>query len=263
MSSVDPRRSLELLRPEIEALNRDVAALTPEQWQGDSNCAGWQLADLVAHVVRNGWSFLAFVERALADDPTPPFGPAVQHIQDEIKAGGPRAAAERQRRETEEFVSLVQGLPESDLQKEGRHPQGARPIAWACTQRLAEAAFHHWDLRHSLGQDGPLDAPLAAHLLPFMLDPGGANIMTKSAEGATPDTFRLTSTNDGSAWRISAGGDGRTMEADASGPASLDVAAEAGWLALALYGRTPLAGAHFQVSGPPEAVERFRAAFGC
>src|SRR5712692_109762 len=123
MSSVDPRRGLALLAPETEALNRDIAALTPQHWSSDSNCAGWQVADLVAHVVRNGWSFLTFTRNALEGDSTPAFGPSVQHIQDEIKAGGPQTAAERQQRESDEFIRFAGSLSEADLQKEGKHPR--------------------------------------------------------------------------------------------------------------------------------------------
>src|SRR5581483_10966880 len=135
--SLDPRRSLELLEPEVAALNGRIAGLTPEQWQASSNCAGWQVADLVAHVVRNGWSMLTFVQRALNGDPTPAFGPAAAELQEQIKAAGPQAGAARQASETAEFIALVTSLPEADLAKQGIHPQGARPVSWACTQRLA------------------------------------------------------------------------------------------------------------------------------
>jgi uncharacterized protein (TIGR03083 family) len=263
VNAVDPRRSLELLSPEVKALNRDIAGLTPEQWTSDCNCAGWQVADLAAHVVRNGWSMLTFVQRALAGDQTPAFGPAAAELQEEIKAAGPQAGAERQARETAEFIGLVSGLPEADMAKLGVHPAGARSITWASTQRLAEASFHHWDLRRSLGIDGPLSSELAAQLLPFMLDPQGSNIMTKAAQDVASDTYRLRATDSGASWRITAGPQGRQVEAQADGPASLEVSAGGGWLALALYGRVPLEGPNFDLEGPPEAVSRFRACFGC
>jgi uncharacterized protein (TIGR03083 family) len=263
MAHVEPRRSLELLAQETESLNRDVAAITPEEWQAPANCPGWQVADLVAHVVRNGWSFLTFTRRALAGDLTPPFGPAVAHIQDEVKAAGPQGAAERQQRETDEFIQLVQGLPDADLEhKLGGHMAGPRPISWACTQRLVEAAYHHWDLRRSLGQDAPLADDLATYLLPFMLDPRGSNIMTKPAEGAPATSFRLNSSTDGSAWRISVGPQGRQVDADPGQPADVEVEAEPGWLALALYGRAAVTSPHFKLAGAAGGAQRFKAAFG-
>jgi uncharacterized protein (TIGR03083 family) len=263
MIAVHPRRSLELLTPEVASLNGAIMALGGDQWQRPSNCGGWQVADLVAHVVRNGWSMLTFAQRALAGDPTPSFGAAVAHIQEEIKASGARAAAERQAREHEQFASLIGGLPDADLDKLAAHPAGQRPIAWACSQRLAEVAFHYWDLRRSLGHDGPLDADLASYLLPFMLDPAQTSIMVSAMpQGAPAETIRLTSTTDGSAWRVTASPDGRVVEADPSGPVALSLTAEAGWLALALYGRVKPDAAPFSLEGPPDAAQRFVAAFG-
>ncbi|HVA23770.1 MAG TPA: maleylpyruvate isomerase family mycothiol-dependent enzyme [Chloroflexota bacterium] len=263
MAPVDPRRSLTLLASETAVLNRDISALTADQWQAPANCPGWQVADLVAHVVRNGWSFLAFAQRALEGDLTPPFGPSVAHIQEEIKASGAKGAADRQQRETGEFVSLAQGLSDADLQaKSGGHMAGPRPIAWACTQRLVEVAYHHWDLRHSLGQDGPLAGGVATHLLPFMLDPRGSNIMTKPSEGATASSFRLSSGTAGQAWRLTAGPRGRQVDTDAGQPADVEIEAEPGWLALAIYGRVPASNPHLRLTGAADAAARFQAAFG-
>jgi uncharacterized protein (TIGR03083 family) len=262
MPSVDPRRSLELLQSEVAALNAEIRTITAEQWQQDSNCGGWQVADLVSHVVRNGWSFLVFIRNAVDGADEPAFGPAVASVQEEIKASGPQGAAERQQRELEEFQRLVGGLSAADLQKTSKHPQGPRTLAWACTQRLAEVAFHHWDLRRSLGANEALNADLAKHLLPFMLDSEGTSIMLSPvAEGTQPRSFHLTSTSDGSSWHITVGPQGRVVDASAAHDAP-SIAAEPGWLALALYGRVPVAGPHFRVEGPPEAAKEFARAFG-
>jgi uncharacterized protein (TIGR03083 family) len=259
----DPRRSLELLRPEVHALNHEIAGLTPEQWQQPSNCSGWQIADLVSHVVRNGWSFLVFARNALTGADEPAFGSAVAHVQELIKAAGPQAAAERQQRELEEFLQLAGRSSDAELQKQAKHPQGPRTLAWACTQRLAEAAFHHWDLRRSLGADLPLDRALAEHLLPFMLDPQGTSIMLAPVpEGSQPRSFRLTSTTDGSSWHVSVGPQGRVVGNEAADPDAPSIAADAGWLALALYGRVPVDEPRFTVEGPPGTGKAFAAAFG-
>ena len=203
MTAADPHRSLELLRPNVEALNRDISALTLQQWDAPSSCAGWQLADLVSHVVRNGWSMLTFVTNTLTGEDKPAFGPSVMPIQEDIKAGGHVAAAQRQQHESEEFIGLLAGLNDEQLgQVNTGHPSGPRDLAWACSQRLAEVAYHHWDLRSSLAAAVALDAPLASHLLTFLLSPERANIMVpQPAEGSAPQTFRLRSTSDGAAWR--------------------------------------------------------------
>jgi hypothetical protein len=178
----------------------------------------------------------------------------VAHIQEEIKASGAAAAADRQQRENDEFVALAGGLPEADFGKTATHPSGPRTIAWGCTQRLVEVAFHHWDLSRSLGAGGPLDPAVAGYVLPFMLDPAESPVLRALPEDAPPHSIRLTSTGDGSTWRVSVGPEGRQVEAGGAGPVEAEVSAEPGWLALALYGRTELAGEQFRCSGPAAAA---------
>jgi uncharacterized protein (TIGR03083 family) len=263
MTDVDPRRSLDLLRPEVLALSDEIAALSPAQWDQDSNCGGWKIADLAAHAVRNGDSVLRFVKGALADDDTPVFGPAAAARQAEVKGMGPAGAAALQRSQVDELMDLVQTLDEAQLNKLGKHPIGPRTIAWMCNQRLVEVAVHRWDLQRSLGQERPMEAGLSSYLLAFMLDPELPSLLARpAAEGAAAETFRLTSTGDGTTWRVTAGPEGRRLEGDPAGPAGVEVAAEPGWLVPALYGRLTPAAPRFRVAGPPDAAARFAAAFG-
>src|SRR5581483_12327957 len=264
MTSADPRRSMAMLPQHVDDLNRQIRDLTDARWQQASSCAGWQVADLVSHVVRNGWSFLEFVRRGVSGNTEPPFGPHVMPIQEEIKASGPLAAADRQERESREFVELVNGLTDEQLGIiTNGHPLGPRRLDWACTQRLVEVGYHTWDLRHSLGDSGPMDHQLASYLLAFMLEPGGRPPIAgpRAPEGAAPQTFRLRSTTDGAAWRVTASSDGLRVESSPDAKAAVELAGEAGWLALAVYGRTPLDAAHFEWSGAPDARARFAAAF--
>jgi uncharacterized protein (TIGR03083 family) len=262
--SVNPRRSLELLKPAVEALNADIRALSADQWQAESSCKGWQVGDLVAHVVRNGWSMLEYVKRNLAGNPEPPFGPHVQPIQDAIKGSGPAGAAQRQADELDEFIALYDTLRDEQLnQPSSGHPSGSHPLSWPATQRLLEVAYHHWDLKASLADPGPMDHQLASYLLAFMLDPSGRPAMglPAPAKDTEPETFRLQCVTDGQAWRVTAGAHGLTAE-PGEGPASATVEAEAGWLALAVYGRANIRRPSFIWSGSPDAVARFAIVFG-
>jgi hypothetical protein len=223
------------------------------------------VADLASHVVRNGWSMLEFVRRGLTGDTTPMFGPSVSSVQEEIKASGARGAAERQARETDEFVDLCSSLSEDQLALTSNgHPSGPHPLSWAATQRLLEVAYHHWDLRASFGQAGPMDHDVASWLLEFVFDPSGRPAMglPPPAKDALPETFRLRSITNGSAWRVTAGPRGLQAEADPDGPAAAEVQAEAGWLTLAVYGRADVRQPAFRWNGSPEAIARFAAIFG-
>ena len=264
MPAVDSRKSLELLKPAVESLNADVRTLTADQWQAESSCSGWQVGDLVGHVVRNGWSMLEYVKRNLAGNAEPPFGPHVQPIQDAIKASGPKAAAERQARELEEFIALYASLSDGQLRQTSTgHPSGEHPLSWPATQRLLEVAYHHWDLKASLGANGPMDHQLAAYLLAFVFDPSGrpAIGLPAPAKDAQPETFQLRSATDGRIWRVTAGPHG-LMPESGEGPASATVEAEAGWLTLAVYGRANIREPSFTWSGSADAIARFATVFG-
>ncbi len=256
MSGPDARRSVELAEPELMALAKDVETLTPAQWESDSNCAGWKVADVVAHITRNGESVLLAVQRALVADSTPSFGPTMKAREDEMRASGPSGCAEILRREYRELAEIVGGLSDEQLQLTFPHPLGLRTVAWFCKARLNEVTFHSWDLRRSLGADAPLDDTLGSYSLEYMLNNDPPTLFARSSLD-TPHQFRLVA--DGSVWTVNAGG-GAPAEANAASVTT--VSAPAGWLALAMAGRSRVDRPEFKVSGPEGAADRFAAVFG-
>jgi uncharacterized protein (TIGR03083 family) len=292
-TTFDYRQSLKLLRSEIDELNRQIAALIPAQWQQESNCPGWSVADLVMHVVRNGEAFLQFSQRILADDDTPVCGFGYPDPREAALAGpdgaprdveirnlGPRGCAALQAQQLEDYVALLGSFSAMEKSKTGLWAGICQRTApWGCRQRLAEVAYHHWDLRRSLGEDASLDDLVAREVLAYRLEPSHSPLFRwRPADSATVQTFRLRCTTDGAAWRISVSADavpavelgwevpplprpGRRLEPDATGPADVELAADIGWLTLAISGRGRLDGPHFQLAGPPDAEQRFRAAF--
>jgi hypothetical protein len=52
MSAIDPRRSLALLKPELELLTERIARLTPEELDRPSNLANWSVADVAGYITR-------------------------------------------------------------------------------------------------------------------------------------------------------------------------------------------------------------------
>jgi uncharacterized protein (TIGR03083 family) len=126
-TTFDYRPSLQLLRSEIEALNRRIAALLPAQWHQESHCPGWSVADLVMHVVRNGEAFLQFSQQILADDDTPVCGFGYPDPREAAVAGpegaprdvsirtlGPRGCAALQAQHLEDYSALLSGLSEME-----------------------------------------------------------------------------------------------------------------------------------------------------
>ncbi len=58
VAAVNPYESLELVSREADQTSRIIGGLTDQEWEHDSNCAGWKVANVAAHVVRNGESVL-------------------------------------------------------------------------------------------------------------------------------------------------------------------------------------------------------------
>ena len=256
---VDPHRSLELAAPRQEALCRAIESLTEAQWQAPSNCAGWAVADLVAHVTRNGESVLLATQRALSGDSTPAFGPTMRSREEALRASGAQACAALQRTEFAELRTLIGGLEPDQLGLTFPHPMGPRPVAWYCTARLSEVTFHGWDLGRSLGHDEPLEGEAAAYLLDYLLDSNQPVANDRRAE-RTADAFNVVSGT--RSWVVTVGPTGPRVAVSGAEGAARRIAAEPGWLALALYGRTRIDRPEFSVSGPADTADAFAAVFG-
>lgn len=293
-AEIDVNRTLALLNSELEALNSRIAGLSPEQWLHESHCPAWRISDLVMHVVRNGEAFLQFSRRALANDdsPTPGFaypdrdeqaagivGPDGAPRDVAIRNLGPSGCSQLQAEQMGEYATLLSGLNEETKWSTGTWAACRRTISWGSRQRLAEVAYHHWDLRCSLAEYGPLEGAIAREMLDYRLDPGQSPMFRyRPADNAEVTTFRLRSATIGRTWRISVSDDavpaaelgwepsprprpGRRLEPNPSGSADLEVAAEPGWLALAVAGRGDLHSAHFDLNGRREMLPRFQATF--
>jgi predicted lipid carrier protein YhbT len=113
-------------------------------------------------------------------------------------------------------------------------------VRWYAAHRLAEVAFHGWDLRFSLGQAPQLDQQVAALLLPTLLK---SNAPRTYAAGLTPqrgsgERYLLVVEEDLSArWLVTIDPD--KLEAiDSREEADLTITGSAATLALLAYGRS-------------------------
>jgi uncharacterized protein (TIGR03083 family) len=259
MSAIDPRRSLELLKPEQELLNERIARLTPAELDRPSNLANWSVADVAVHITRVSDSINLAIRRAKAGDRTPAFGEAARPREAEIRTKGPRGWAEHGRECCRQISELVAGLTDEEL---GRytfpHPFGERSVRWFCSQLLTEVAFHRWDLGRSLGHAGPLPEELGAYLLPFMLD-RDEPVFAARRTTSGPEIYTLAS--EGGSWKLTVTQEGTTADR-VTRPEGAVISATPGWLCAAVYGRVRVDQPAFTVVGAPDAAARFAAVFG-
>jgi uncharacterized protein (TIGR03083 family) len=261
-------RCLSSIRELSDALVRDLLVLSPEAWDGPTNCAPWRVRDLAAHIVTSGEGFVASIRRGLAGSVEPSIPSAErQRRQAELESADPATVARAVEAVTVDFVGLYVGLQERELSAVCFHRRGNRSVRWYAAHRLAEVAFHSWDLQYSLGREPKLDESVAALLLPTLLE---SNAPRTYAAGLTPqrgtgERYLLAVVDEPLArWLVTIDPD--TLEARrGEAPADLTISGSAAALALLVYGRfdphrLTESGA-ITLDGDPALAERFSLIF--
>jgi uncharacterized protein (TIGR03083 family) len=131
---------------ERAALVRDLATLTPEQWSAPTACAGWDVHDVVAHLVDTAKTTRIGFVRAMV---------AARFDFDRQNALG--LAAERRSDPTDTLAALRSAVTRTST-----------PPASIAT-RLVEAFVHGEDIRRAVGLRGSYPAGHVATALAFQL----------------------------------------------------------------------------------------------
>jgi uncharacterized protein (TIGR03083 family) len=279
------KRCLECIREQSDGLVHELRMMSAAAWDGPTNCAPWRVRDLAVHVVTSGEGFVASIRRGLAGSVEPSVSDEGRHRrQVELAAAGPETVAGALQAVTAEFVGLYAGLDEDELAAICFHRRGNRSVRWYAAHRLAEVAFHSWDLQLSLGRSPKLDEHVAALLLPTLLE---SNAPRTYAAGLSPQRGSgeryLLAVTDGDCWLITieadrlvpqrsgslvhqavadpAGTPGRWGDPPPIGSGLLSITCSAADLALLAYGRAELhalaeAGA-VRLDGDLTLVDRF------
>src|SRR5579885_3049227 len=134
MAALDPSKSLKYVAEQVDQVSGLIGDLTDAQWNQPSNCQGWKIADVAAHVVRNGESVLyAALFAAFSASPELEminYGPASRPRDAEVQALGPKSAAHLQRAEGAAFIAILSRMTPEQLARPARHASGVRPVAW-------------------------------------------------------------------------------------------------------------------------------------
>ena len=268
--SSDPQveRCLGSIRELSSALSDDLRALSPEAWDGPTNCAPWRVRDLVAHIVVSGEGFAASIRQGLA-------GSTEQSISHEerdrrtaaLAASTPAEVARELDALTDAFIGLYDGLDEAGLEAICFHRRGNRSVRWYAAHRLAEVAFHSWDFRVSLGREPTFSEQVASLLLPTLLESNAPRTYAAglSEQRGTGERYLLAVADEPSArWLITIDPDQLTaVRGDA--PADVTITGSAAALALLVYGRVGLSdlfqSGAIHLEGDAALAERFTAVF--
>lgn len=238
-------RCLDAIRALSDELIAEVVTLAPAEWDTPSNCAPWRVRDLVVHLVIGGEGFASSVRQGLAGSVEPVGNEERLRHQAELEKADPATVARALDAVTTDFLGLYHGLSDAQLSAICFHRRGNRSVRWYATHRLAEVAFHSWDLHVSLGRERALSEPVAAMLLATLLE---SNAPRTYAAGLTPERGRgerfvfAVAGDTPARWLVTIDPDQLTTErAETGTTAGLTITGPAASLALLVYGRRELA----------------------
>jgi uncharacterized protein (TIGR03083 family) len=256
------------IREISDALAEYIVTLSVGQWDAPTNCGPWKVHDLSAHVVNGAEGFITSIRQGLAGSAEPILASEdVRRRQADVAAADPRTVANALRTVTAEFLSLYEGLQQDELSAICFHRRGNRSVRWYAAHRLAEVAFHSWDLHFSLGQEQQLEEHVAAMLLPTLLESNAPRTYAAglSDQRGTGERYRLVVENDPlSQWTVTIDPEALRVQRGAT-TSDLVITGSAASLALLTYGRADLrtlsqAGA-LRVDGDIQLADRFSAIF--
>jgi uncharacterized protein (TIGR03083 family) len=275
----DLRRTLALVQAESDSLVDDLRRLPRASWDGPSNCPPWRVRDLAAHVVSSGEGFVNSVRRGLAGSFEPSSNvDESRRRSTELEAAEPSGVADALLTTTREFIGLYDGLEPQQLEAICYHRRGNRSVRWYAAHRLAEIAFHAWDLRVSLGREPTLDDEVAGLLLPTLLESNVPRTYAAglSKERGSGERYMLAVARDPTArWLVTIGrdelvvsrseGEGVVSGARGEGEGQLEISGAPSTLALLVYGRLELPSLvqsrRVDVKGETALIDRFAAIF--
>ncbi len=209
-------------------------------WQTPTNCPPWDVTMLIAHMTRGAESFMNIVKNGLK---------GITDITQICRRASASPWQSWQRlssadllstfqKNQQEYRSLLAGLSEDELSRHGRHPWALQPLWWFGDQRLAELAFHDWDLHRSLGREKEIDSGVATYLFPAVLERNVKTFHKPSPASYGHWVIRATDVEDGT-WLVEPDDAGVAMSrrpADGDPVISGDAAALLRWF----YGRASI-----------------------
>jgi uncharacterized protein (TIGR03083 family) len=233
---------LRAIRASSDALIAAVASLSPAELDAPSNCPPWTVRGLVVHLIIGGAGFVASVRAGLAGSSEPTGADERAQREHELETADAASLAAALDAVTTESLDLYDGLDDDALAAICFHRRGNRPVRWYAMHRLAEVAFHSWDLQVSLGRRAQLPEAVAALLLATLLESNAPRTYAAglTRERGTGERYAFAVAGDPSARRVVTIDPDRLSTARGDAAADLTITASAADLALVVYGRRDL-----------------------
>lgn len=263
----------EILRELQMRLASEWRGLTEPEWHGDTACAGWNVAQVVAHLAFQAEFYTANLARALSGLEGPPwvFGPrgapnypgyrdaligrwAKRTINDLVTEYETRSAV---------LVELAGRLSPDDRAKSAWFVRGAMPLSRFVDFRLFEISIHDWDIRSGIDPRAEVRPEILPTLVPTLASRLAGFAGTNPGERA-PGTYRLAVARVAPVqWDIRINESGLSVQPGGSLSPEATITTEASALALVLAGRQSAAdlGGAWRITGDAAKGQAFSALF--
>jgi len=254
-------RILAALRRELDAFTATVGV--PEAWRAPTACAGWEVRDMVGHLVDATDSYLDGFDAARHGRAVPSAGFA-----DMAAATDAAARAHRDDDRDELLAQLTAQSERLFIEVESLSAEqwtnlvvtdryaGPLPALAIATGLLGGFAVHHWDVCEGIGRSHCIAADTADLLVPFVFALWGATV----DGGRVDEPFAIgirTSGRNGGDTRVDVDGHGVRFERTTLDDDVTVIELDAATFVLWGYGRVNAGTVH----GDGALVPRFRAVF--
>lgn len=178
-----------LLAEEWRAIAALGAHLAPEEWEMPSECPGWAVKDLLAHMVGT--------ERSLSGDPAPPDPGPADHVHNPLGAANEAWVASRRPSSGAQLLSEfdevtsrrlaeLRAMDRQEFDRVGPSPLGPVPYREFMAVRVMDCWVHEQDMRVATGRPGHSRGPVAELAMDRIASAMGFVVAKKAAapEGA-------------------------------------------------------------------------------
>lgn len=209
------------------------------------HCPGWSVADLVWHLTDVHWSWATIAEERLEapiEQSRHPARAADDQLVDAFVAGATRLV--NVLRHADQSASCWTWAPQQ------------QDVAFITRHQVQEAAVHHWDVVHAVGETLAIEPMIAADSVSEFLT-FSVSTDADPVEPARPPLegrFALQATDTADQWTLAGGTAPGSVRVEAGAATEPTIAATASDLLLWLYGRQELDTS----AVPPPLVGRFR-----
>jgi uncharacterized protein (TIGR03083 family) len=167
-----------LYKSESERFQDYLKNLPADEWNKQSACDEWSVADVVAHLVGNSEFYAGTVARGLQGESSPPEG------RPEAGTGHPSLSAESLAKSSiaakerlgdklletylekdNHLIKLLTGLNSEDQAKPCYHPGSIVPAGNFVDLRFKEVILHEWDIRSAIEEKAGLSASGLASMI--------------------------------------------------------------------------------------------------